>query len=605
MALEFTYDGTIKAITASEDCSINFTIQGAGGGGGGNDDNSGSAGLPGTEISGSIPLKAGETVYCAVGGKGLQGRTTPGTGGSAGGVGGYALDGFSGGTGGRAGTSGWSGGGGGGGGATVLYKLVDGQRQYIAIAAGGGGGGGGGDNSQGYIKSILPYGVIPGPTVSRSSYLGGVSHEGCGPAIGFGYLGDIKYVTTYQNVSAQWWRNGIHVRTGGAMGGGDPTSGSDSQGWPIREIIVYENGVATYSSYNDWFSYSGATWPSDYKNLGVADEQYLYGDGWAGGGDYWAVYSFAKPVSVATNIINFSGVIPLIKTFTPNNGPKPTQDLVLIGKNVTQDQLSKLGITTDKSSLQVIEAGQTVSWDCSYVADHNFDVGYWIWGSSPSAAGVTYLHRATHSDSGRQSAHPSSSFSVPQSFTSTSVLVFGVGDRWSSCPTGANSITTTASITSTAFYTRGGQGKNHSGDGGGAGGGGAGWPSGRGGSQPSGDNGAMSGSTGYSINYSLPSTSRITRSSAFLNNGSGGDVQNAGYDGYAAFSSIQIDINIKVGSSWQKPTDTYYMQNGSWTPVKEIYYRQNDDWVKVYGDTSPDYTSQAATFNNTSGPAVA
>ena len=160
-SLEFTYDGTVKAITAASDCYVDFTIQGGGGGGGGSDSPySGSAGLTGSIVHGRVQLSYGETLYCAIGAGGKAGATTPGSGSSRGGSGGFGLDGFSGGKGGNAGSSGWSGGGGGGGAATVLYKLVNNARQYIAIAAGGGGGGGGGNNSYGYVKSMTPYGLV-------------------------------------------------------------------------------------------------------------------------------------------------------------------------------------------------------------------------------------------------------------------------------------------------------------------------------------------------------------------------------------------------------------------------------------------------------------
>lgn len=424
--LEFTYDGTVKAITATKNCTVEFALQGGGGGGGGNDSPySGVGGLSGSAVNGSISLSAGETIYCAVGSRGFGGSTTPGSGGSAPGSGGYGLDGFSGGEGGRAGWSGWSGGGGGGGAATVLYKVVNGQRQYIAIAAGGGGGGGGGNHSPGYINSYSPYAATPGPQT---------------------------YVSSTVTVAGSWWYSGIHVRTGGYMGGANPAGGYDSSGWPIREIRVYENGSLVYVDY-------GSAWPSGYTNAGKVDEAYISGDDWAGGGDYWAVYSFSRVQQVLSNV--------------------------------------------------------------------------------------------------------------------------------------------------SAFITRGGKGKNHGGDGGGPGGGGGGYPGGRGGVPPGGDYGAMSGSTGYSVNYASGG-SGISRSSTYASNGSGGGGGGGqGYDGYAAFRSTQCDINVLVSQTWQKPSSIYYMQNSSWIPVNEVYYRQNNEWVRVYGDNIPAYAAQSAAFNNASGPAVA
>ena len=135
--LEFAYDNSTKAITATNDSIISFSLYGGGGGGGGNDSHAGSYGVSGGTIHGSMLLKKDQTIYCTVGDGGSPGVS--GRGGAAGGSAkGFARDGFSGGAGGRAGWSGSSGGGGQGGGATVLSWSPTGNSDLIAVAAGGG-----------------------------------------------------------------------------------------------------------------------------------------------------------------------------------------------------------------------------------------------------------------------------------------------------------------------------------------------------------------------------------------------------------------------------------------------------------------------------------
>lgn len=160
--LEFSYDGKVKSITASDDCVVSFALKGGGGGGGGMDSpGKGSAGTEGSLIMGQISMVKDSTIYAAVGGYGGGALGT--VAGRGAGAGGLSLDGFSGGTGGNAGPSGTSGSGGGGGGATVLYKMVNGTRTILAVAGGGAGGGGGGHvgASEGYLLPESQYTYFP------------------------------------------------------------------------------------------------------------------------------------------------------------------------------------------------------------------------------------------------------------------------------------------------------------------------------------------------------------------------------------------------------------------------------------------------------------
>ena len=153
--LEFTYDGSQKAIVANENCIVRYTLVGGGGGGGGPDTYAGCTGIAGKMVNGLIALNKGDKIYCAVGqggrGGGGQGTSHPG------GAGGNGLSGFSGGAGGYSGWSGSSGAGAGGGAATVLSFDPSGH-DPIAIAPGGGGGGGGGNHGGAPLYPSDPYG---------------------------------------------------------------------------------------------------------------------------------------------------------------------------------------------------------------------------------------------------------------------------------------------------------------------------------------------------------------------------------------------------------------------------------------------------------------
>ena len=154
---------------------------------------------------------------------------------------------------------------------------------------------------------------------------------------------------------------------------------------------------------------------------------------------------------------------------------------------------------------------------------------------------------------------------------------------------------------------RGGLGQHHQGDGGGPGGGGGGFFGGMGGTQPAGDQGAMSGSIGYSYNallngsYSWDPTSTI-----FTTAGKGGVATSSGVDGYAAFVSTQTDLKVIQSGSWNSVNSISVRQNNAWTKVTDAYTRINGAWVRVFGDNVPTYVSIAAgvSLNNTTGAMV-
>jgi hypothetical protein len=164
----------VYEITASKNCVVDFQMIGGGGGAGGADSHPGSPGYNGLIASGSIPLSANETVYCALGGPGYGGNT--GQGSAAGGAGGYAINNYSGGSGGNAGPSGTSGGGGGGGGASLIWKNSAYGYQTVsnilAVSPGGPGGGGGGNYSDGYGNASVSALIVPRGYYPSAEYNG-------------------------------------------------------------------------------------------------------------------------------------------------------------------------------------------------------------------------------------------------------------------------------------------------------------------------------------------------------------------------------------------------------------------------------------------------
>ena len=135
--------------------------------------------------------------------------------------------------------------------------------------------------------------------------------------------------------------------------------------------------------------------------------------------------------SIWTNIEFNNGIIPLIKNLTPVTGAASTEDIVLVGYNVTAADLLKFGITTPINQMRIVESGDYIPWACEFNAEYYFRIGYWIW---DVALGVTLpltetLYHHIYSTSGRNSDSQVGTLVVPDTFTSTSILVFAVGDQ--------------------------------------------------------------------------------------------------------------------------------------------------------------------------------
>lgn len=265
--LEFVYDGQVKAITATANCTVQYLLKGGGGGGGGYDARAGDSGNAGGIVTGEVYLTAGTTLYCLVGsrgGGGASGASAPG------GWAGYALNGYSGGTGGNSGPSGSSGSGGGGGGATLVW-LSGVATTIIGVAAGGGGGGGGGLYSNGYYKPN--YGLMPngrGGAGQHHRQDGGGAGGGGG-----GYLGGFGGLEPVGDNGAMTGSNGTNFVTAYRWLSSWPTS--------ISYVNAGKGGVLSQAG-TDGYAYFYSTMQSIYVSQTFADVSSEGGGGGAGGG---------------------------------------------------------------------------------------------------------------------------------------------------------------------------------------------------------------------------------------------------------------------------------------------------------------------------------
>jgi hypothetical protein len=241
--IDFTFDSTVKKLTAIADCILSFVIVGGGGGPGGNDRYSGSSGVSGDTVKGKIPLKKGDVLYCAVGSRGLPGAQGWGT--QAGGAGGTSVDGFSGGRGGNSGPSGASGAGGGGGGATVLWKNTTtptlGEVTYTNTSI-----------------------------IHKSSYIVGTKSDSTTTGFSPFYL--VRPLAT---------SNGFFVRSAAAL---DENSSINN----AREFWVIINGVIVY--------HSTTTPPTNYIPYKLVSSEYALWETWPGGGDFITIYDVQEIV---------------------------------------------------------------------------------------------------------------------------------------------------------------------------------------------------------------------------------------------------------------------------------------------------------------------
>ena len=470
-----------------------------------------------------------------------------------------------------------------------VLTMPAGYSSQITCELWGAGGGGGGNDSHaggngsggGYVKSVIY--ANAGDTIEVC--VGGAGGPGWSAtaSAGAGTAGASKIYPV--SFSGGYGGNaGYSGSSGGGGGGGGATVVS------INGTIVAVAGGG-----------AGGGGGGNHSNGGHAADRQThtvgsYLGGYAAGGGGPAI-GFGNLYTNTWGAIYYGiGIVPFLRNMGTFNGGSPTGDIIFIGSGVTQQQLTKFGIQTSAASIQRVSAGQTVWWSCSYTADHNVDIGYWIWDANdyPNPNNINYLYRVTHGEGGRQSASPSSAFSIPGWFGSNHILVMGVGDRWSSGSTGMQSTTLYATVqtnevlnSGTNGVYNGMNGASHGGDGGVAGGGGGGWIAGNGGGTAYGDDGANGGIPGYSLANNnvgrgwgvTPTIVGAWSSPA----GYGGYNTQWGGSGYAVLTFTDIDefCAVKANNEWHPVINGYTKVDGIWRRISNAYTKVDGVWRQL------------------------
>lgn len=677
--LELSYDGKVKEITALSDCRISYKLIGGGGGAGGTDSPyGGSDGVAGDTVTGTIALSKGEKIYIMVGSGGTRGTSSTGGGGGAGGYSLDGYSGGTGGNAGPSGWSGgggggggatliWkmvgakreilaiaAGGGGGGGGGhysagyiksnspygyTVIQRYYPNAAYIAGIPAGGRGPSLGNgvlnpDNFQ-YYPAYNVYGDSQAqyPTWLQSYLVRNTSSNNYLTwQIYFPYTGQYKFAAAYFGKTTIFIDD-VNVPYNPTFTGQDEYGNpytytlpivpwyvaytaqdigvpiTVTQGWHTLKIQMQK-----YPGYEDWDPEGNLVSFQilNNKNAVLTSSRAPYNPQSIGAS--WNGSTYVD--STVFQSTNFNvGVFPILKKMYPYNSAPPTQDMVVVGKNVTQSKLSAYGITTPVQNLRVVKAGDIIKYSTSGYIDDFVRVCYWIWNTGlPIPSNYTIVQDEPHHEGDRNYFSMTGPVTIPSGFTDDSILVFGIGDVY-----GLGGHAISFNILWDEYETRGGKGQNHQGDGGGPGGGGGGNIGGQGGMQPSGDVGAMSGSNGTS--YAPTKADYVYNVSvSYENSGKGGiaSVSGSGYSGYAGIVTVDSNINVYTKSyvntgSFFKPnyvevieptkvTEVYYRQNNQWIAVKEAYAKVNNQWVSLYRQSSSQPVDVTGyTINNTSG----
>lgn len=141
------------------------------------------------------------------------------------------------------------------------------------------------------------------------------------------------------------------------------------------------------------------------------------------------------------------GIAPTLLNFIPKNGNRPSKDLLIIGREVTQNDLNRYGIYKTRVDVLTGEPGDKVEWTCDYTANDIFKIGYWLWDvrKFPTPSSFNELYSETAGT--RTKTGINDSFIIPSSFTTKSIIVFGVGDWDPQPPTGFSDVSLSVSAT--------------------------------------------------------------------------------------------------------------------------------------------------------------
>jgi len=112
--------------------------------------------------------------------------------------------------------------------------------------------------------------------------------------------------------------------------------------------------------------------------------------------------------------------------------PSPTNDLIFIGRDVTQSRLNSFGIQTPISNIIKIQPGDTLDISSTVTVDDFISIGYYIWNTSiPSSYPYNYkrIYSQLYTAPDRQYSSLNGTIVVPSTFTSTDILVIGFEDQ--------------------------------------------------------------------------------------------------------------------------------------------------------------------------------
>ena len=145
---------------------------------------------------------------------------------------------------------------------------------------------------------------------------------------------------------------------------------------------------------------------------------------------------------IVTGLRFDGGIIPLLKNFKPDVCDSPSENVLVIGEDVTQTDLIRFGITDSLSTLSKVKPDSILDWQATYLAKHHVKIGYWMWDAAtgPTTPLTEELLFETYPGPGNSPGNVSGQVIVPQTFTPKSILVFGIGDVNSQDPTGMRDI---------------------------------------------------------------------------------------------------------------------------------------------------------------------
>ena len=96
-------------------------------------------------------------------------------------------------------------------------------------------------------------------------------------------------------------------------------------------------------------------------------------------GDIFSYMNLPNALGAVQSIYYDIGVVPLLKNLTINVGATSTEDMILVGYDVSAADLLNFGIQTSLNNIRKVEHGNIVNWSSKFTVEFNYTIGYWIW----------------------------------------------------------------------------------------------------------------------------------------------------------------------------------------------------------------------------------